>query len=438
MKHKHFFIMLSMLMSMAVGSMTLVSCGDDEVEPGGGSTPGSNAEQNTTDVAVTGSVKELGALYAWLNGVVNLEAIGASYPNVQIGVELSTTQDFAEKKRMQVAGLVGRTFSVRPILLPETKYYYRTYVSVSSLAYDYYGETYSFTTKKLSGDIAITGQVELADRTATISGKVAPTDIKAAAANVNIGIEVSRFADFKESRKLSIEQAADFFVLEFDKLWYDTKYFYRTFADISPYPQKVFYGETLTFTEKLEIEGVVELGLPSGTLWATMNVGASKSEEFGDYYAWGETQPKSNYSESDYFDKSYRKYNTGGQKELFPEDDAASVNWGSEWRMPSYEQLKELMDNCTWTWTTRNNVNGYEVVGPSENSIFLPTAGYRCNSSLYHPECGSYWSRSLNSGNMYYAWRLHFSSSSAVINGSKIYRSDGRYLGQSVRPVYAQ
>ena len=191
MKNKTLSFLLALLMSMAA-SVVLTSCGDDEVEPNGGGNSGKNAEQNTMDVAVTGSVSEIGAMWAQISGVVNLDLIASSYTNVSIGVEVSETEDFKNKNRIEATDVVGRKFNVRAsLLMPESKYYYRTYVKVSSLSYDYLGETYSFTTKKFP----------------SVNGH--------------------------------------------------------------------YY---------------VDLGLPSGTLWAYTNVGASRPEDYGNYFAWGETE----------------------------------------------------------------------------------------------------------------------------------------------------
>ena len=157
----------------------------------------------------------------------------------------------------------------------------------------------------------------------------------------------------------------------------------------------------------------VDLGLPSGTLWANMNVGANSEEAPGNSYAWGETEVKTNYSYSTY---TY----SGNPSELPTSADAAYVNWGSQWRMPSIEQLTELRTKCSWTWTTLNDVNGYKVVGPNGNSIFMPTT-----SGSY----GYYWSRTLDTDYPYYAWSLYFYSD--YVGTSYNYR----YYGLSVRPV---
>jgi formylglycine-generating enzyme required for sulfatase activity len=156
----------------------------------------------------------------------------------------------------------------------------------------------------------------------------------------------------------------------------------------------------------------VDLGLPSGTLWATCNVGANVPEDYGDYFAWGETEPKNYYNFSTYkwcngSVKTMTKYciqtdygNNGftdGKTELDPEDDAAYVNWGPEWRMPTVDQQQELVDNCTWTWTTQNGVKGGLVVGPNGNFLFLPAARCYTGGSLWNSVAGDYWSRTLTS-----------------------------------------
>ena len=187
----------------------------------------------------------------------------------------------------------------------------------------------------------------------------------------------------------------------------------------------------------------VDLGLPSGTKWATMNVGASSPSDYGSYFAWGETSPKSSYDWSnlkyclgttgDKFSKyvTDSKYGTvDGKRELDLSDDAAYVNWGSGWRMPSKAQQNELREKCKWTWTTMGGHNGIKVVGPNGNSLFLPAAGFRNEGSLLNAGSnGYYWPRSLSTSGGCSAYGLYFSSSN-VYWGS-YYRSSG----QSVRPV---
>ena len=190
----------------------------------------------------------------------------------------------------------------------------------------------------------------------------------------------------------------------------------------------------------------VDLGLPSGTLWATCNVGASSPEEYGDYFAWGETEPKNDYSWSTYkYCKGSKTtmtkycidsyYGTVDNKtELEPSDDAATANWGSDWQMPSDEQVEELSSFTTSTWTTMNGKYGRKITSMSNgNSIFLPAAGVRYDASLSSAgSYGYYWSRSFSTSSSNYAYYLHFYSS-----GICTY-SNYRYYGRSVRPVRVQ
>ena len=188
----------------------------------------------------------------------------------------------------------------------------------------------------------------------------------------------------------------------------------------------------------------VDLGLPSGTLWATCNVGANSPEDYGDYFAWGETETKEVYSWETYkwcngSALTLTKYCTNptygsgffdDKTELDPEDDAAYVNWGSSWRMPTLEQLQELVENCTWTWTQQNGVNGSMVTGPNGNTIFLPAASHYWNESLNaEGSQGRYWSYTL-AGNSYGAIRLYFDSAKASISNN-----DYRFYGLPIRAV---
>ena len=185
----------------------------------------------------------------------------------------------------------------------------------------------------------------------------------------------------------------------------------------------------------------VDLGL--SVKWATCNMGASSPEEYGDYYAWGETETKSTYDWNTYkwckgSENTLTKYCTDSdygtvdnKTVLDPEDDVAHVKWGGNWRMPTDAEMTELRENCTWTWTTHGGKNGYKVTGPSGNSIFLPAAGCRLlDSSLYSAgSYGSCWSSSLDAGFPYRAWYVYFGS-------SDVYRYYGsRFCGLSVRPV---
>ena len=323
---KKFFILLL----VTVGVFALPSCGGDEPSNPNNPSP-KDPSTNTTDVAVSGSVEETGAFHAVINGVVNLDAITESYSAVKIGVEWSTSDLFSTKQRVEASGVTERKFHVLVIpLLPDTKYYYRTYVSITSLPNDYYGETQSFTTKKLT-----------------------------------------------------------------------------------------------------ESDKVVDLGLPSGTLWATMNIGANSIEDYGDYFAWGETTPKTSFYWENYTGKDITS------DELPADRDAATANLGSDWRMPSLAQIKELISECNWQEFTLNGINGRLATSKhNSNFIFFPAAGIRIDTRLVHAAGRGYcWSRTrddfYNSG-----YNLFFGDIHSVISYGCIGDADRyRMYGHSVRAV---
>ena len=181
----------------------------------------------------------------------------------------------------------------------------------------------------------------------------------------------------------------------------------------------------------------VDLGLSVN--WAGWNIGASSPEQYGGYYAWGETEEKDYYSgetykywvDSDgdgYYD--YGEYVNIGTNISGTQYDVARQKWGGSWRMPTYKELDELISRCKWIWYQYKGVNGYKVTGPNGNSIFLPAAGFRSGTSLtYDGSYGRYWSATLGGGNNYdYAWYLFYYGGYHSIDY-------GRNVGLSVRPV---
>jgi len=172
----------------------------------------------------------------------------------------------------------------------------------------------------------------------------------------------------------------------------------------------------------------VDLGLPSGVKWASCNVGASSPEEYGNYYAWGETVSKSEFTENN----SITNYKNFGDVKGNPQYDAAQANMGGRWRLPTKSEMEELKDKCTWTLTTMNGVKGYEVKGLNDNSIFLPLAGFYIGSSHKHTEkSGQYWTSTPNNGNDEYDFSYRLYINRTIQNVGWDYRSYGR----SIRPV---
>lgn len=171
----------------------------------------------------------------------------------------------------------------------------------------------------------------------------------------------------------------------------------------------------------------VDLGLPSGLKWATCNVGAKTPEQDGNYYAWGETKPKDNYRKENSLTYEKQMDDISGNAQY----DAATANWGGDWRMPTKEEMTELINNCTWEWTKQNGVKGYKVTGPSDNSIFLPVSGHFYGTTFHSGSCDYswYWSSTPVGSNIGDAYNLYFNSRGQNKGDYE------RYYGQSVRPV---
>ena len=190
--------------------------------------------------------------------------------------------------------------------------------------------------------------------------------------------------------------------------------------------------ETTEASQK-DVEGIVsvDLGLPSGTKWANMNVGASGPDSPGEYFAWGDVGIKDNYDI-----QSYAHFKNGALQDIGndiagTEYDVARTRWGGEWHMPTKQQFEELMAKCTWEWEERENFNGFKVTGPNGNSIFLPAAYNRSGSDL--PDgmeaFGEYWTATASGEKNSWLFRFYEDSRPSMDEGGY------RPYGLSVRPV---
>lgn len=294
----------------------------------------------------------------------------------------------------------------------------------------------------------------------SLTGRV--SGLKGVALDFECGIEYSTDSSFYKDNtirlKVNKNYSEDPYTITIEGVTQNQKYYYRAYY-ISQL--KIYYGrvKNFTFTWDIAQNGsengyqYVELGL--SVRWATYNVGATKPEEYGDYYAWGETETKTDYTWINYKFRangdSYKnvelnKYNTrsiygivDNKITLDPEDDVAHVKWGGGWRMPTYSELEELRNNCTWMWywsgnSQFNGVAGYKVTstqeGYTDRYIFLPAAGH-CNgtSLLYVGSHGFYRLSSLYTEHPLTVYQLYF--------GDCYFRTDNgdRSTGQSVRPV---
>ena len=189
---------------------------------------------------------------------------------------------------------------------------------------------------------------------------------------------------------------------------------------------KTTWGTTQIFSVSIDNRWV-DLGLPSGILWAKYNVGASSPEEYGDYYAWGETETKSSYGMSNYnlYDLNIDISNTNY--------DVATQKWGNGARIPSLENFKELLSNCSWYDSSYNGIRGYYAKGSNGNKIFFPFSGYKMNSLTIHRNyAGCFWS-STPSGDL--AYILECFSEEGLDDKDYIYCYVDKDYGMTVRPV---
>ncbi len=180
----------------------------------------------------------------------------------------------------------------------------------------------------------------------------------------------------------------------------------------------------------------VDLGLPSGTKWATYNVGAASPDEFGDYYAWGEIEPKDEYI--DINSLTHRKDIKWLEKHgiidkegnLTSAHDVATLVWGEPWRMPTDEEYEELLDFCVWTFTDYKGTNGYLVTGPNHETIFFVAAGFKQGATAeYIGDYGDYWSATVVPELIGASCSLGYSSKTY---GRRRY---ARFAGRTIRPV---
>ena len=220
-----------------------------------------------------------------------------------------------------------------------------------------------------------------------------------------------------------------------------TTYYYRVYVKLL---SNVYYSEAESITtmgekpQDIVINGhkFVDLGLPSGLLWAETNVGATSATDDGDYFAWGETEQKENFDIGTYkWGRIRSKYNsTDGKKVLDSEDDVATIKWGIDCRIPSKSEFQELRDECIWLWISDyKGTSGYKVTGKNGKSVFFPASGKRYRTLLYNHDPdpnGFYWSRSLRWDDADFACYLEFNSDKICLT-----YNNGRYLGFSIRPV---
>ncbi|MBQ4525349.1 MAG: hypothetical protein IJA00_04660 [Bacteroidaceae bacterium] len=346
----------------------------------------------------------------------------------------STSEEPTTADRKVTSTSEGPDFSATIDGLAEgTTYHIRAYaVNAKGVGY---GETRSFFATQT---IELPG---LSDTQVSSSGDVTATAVATLADNggdmliVERGFCISSTSEEPtiNDRKLVSTSEGSEFSAKIDGLTAGTTYYVRAYVMTS---KGVAYASVASF-KALKIAGlngceVVDLGL--SVKWASCNVGAFFPEEYGGYFAWGETKEKSSYYLATYkhFNSSTKGFYDIGSNISKTSYDVAYVKWGGSWRMPTHDEIKELVDNCSWEWITYNGVNGQLVTAPNGNSIFLPAAGYRYGTDLN--SCGSngyYWSATFYGDDSYSAYSLNFDGGGNYLD----FRDGLRRYGFTVRPV---
>ena len=324
-------------------------------------------------------------------------------------------------------------------LTANTTYYVRAYATNS--AGTGYGEQRSFTTlQNIELPTVTTTNVSNITQTTATSGGNVTSDGGANVTARGVCWSTSQNPTISNSHTTDGNGTGSF-TSSITGLTANTTYYVRAYATNSA---GTGYGDVVSFTTLEEENGgiingheYVDLGLPSGLKWATCNVGASSPEDHGDYFAWGETTTKAEYTSGNsltcglYISELQSQGIVDGNGNLTPSHDAATANWGGTWRLPTKAELRELLHNCTWEWTALNGINGYKVTGPNGNHIFLPAAGYRNGSSLNNAGTyGDYWSSTpIDSNYDDSACFLYF------YDGDESVDYDNRRYGLTVRPI---
>ena len=396
-------------------------------------------EPATSNKVVTGDVTDITRSTALFHGTVNVDI--STYNDVEFGIMIAETENELSAREGEMFAakvLIGKEFKLEiGNLSPSSLYYYCAWLLLNDTQYEF-GNIKEFNTSGASVPMLTTIEAtSIYLRSATVGGNVTDDGGSEVAER---GICYSTSANPSISnKKIVCGSGLGEFTCDLTDLEKNTKYYVRAYAINSI---GISYGNEIKFTtlDKIQSEAV-DLGL--SVKWANMNIGAECPEDYGDYFAWGETEPKDVYDWSTYkwcngSDTSLTKYNTSSsygtvdnKTKLELSDDAAHVNWGGAWRMPTDAERIELREQCTWTWTRQNGVNGCKVTSKSNgNSIFLPAAGDRIYGSLYGTgRDGNYWSSSLDTD--YPSGALGVSCDSSGVYGSWSYR----IFGCSVRPV---
>ena len=397
---------------------------------------------------VTTSVEEVTETTAKVVGQVTADG-GAEVTERGVCWNTESNPEITDNRIVEGTGLGTFTAEVTD-LEANTTYYVRAFATNEKGTS--YGEEKSFTTKEIEepsepeepGDDDDPEEPEIPVVITVTTYEITEITANSAVGGGNVAVEgetviVSRGVCYGVNQNPTIEdgkttdgEGIGAFTSNITELSQNTTYYVRAYAVDET---GVFYGEEVSFTTLEEGGNTVEyetvdLGLPSGVKWATFNVGATVPEQYGDYFAWGETSPKGEYLEENSIAFNVAMEDISGD----PQYDAATANWGDGWRMPTKEEIMELVDNCEWEWVQIKGVYGAKLIGPNGNSIFFPAAGYRGWSTLFDSgSAGYYWGSTPSSYDDKSSYGFHYYHENGFENmyGTNFYR----YFGRTVRPV---
>ena len=389
----------------------------------------------TTPTVTTNTPSEITYTQAMIQGSVSDDG-GVTVTEKGICYSIFPNPTIDSNKRTNGSG-IGTITCVFSDLQDGTTYYARAY-AINALGVGY-GNEVSFTTMAYEvPQITIANPTEYSASTATIDCEVT---FEGGLEVTERGVCYSTTSNPTYSNsKVQNGSGYGVYSCELTNLSENTTYYVRAYAKNA---EGIGYSREVSFTTRTRtyMDGYEYVDLGLSVKWASHNIGATKPEEYGDYFAWGETEPKDVYNWDTYkhcqgSDITLTKYNTDSsfgtvdhKTKLDAIDDAAIVNWGGSWRMPTHAEMTELCEQCTWTWTAQNGVIGCKVTSKSNgNSIFLPAAGGR-DDELYSTVF--YWSSSLGSYSPNSAWDINSYSGPLYVGCGQVRRN----LGSSVRPV---
>lgn len=285
---------------------------------------------------------------------------------------------------------------------------------------------------KIEPSVSTRNAISITANSAILEGFIEGTDISS---DYHYGFLYSTDSDLlSEGLDVRVASHQDgIYTCSLSNLKENTTYYYCAYLSVDG---QYTYGIVRSFTTEKKKDEItpgqmVDLGL--SVKWAGWNVGASRPEEYGGYYAWGELEEKSDYSLNtyQYYDQANKAYQFIGDNISGTQYDVARTQWGGNWRMPTKEEFQELVDRCDWEWAKYNGVSGQKVIGPNGNSIFLPAAGYRHGQHFsYRGSDGHYWMGDFYRDDSKNAYFLYF------YYGYEHWNYDYRFDGFSVRPVF--